>query len=133
MHKMEVIRPMIGTILLGLVAIVLLSAGQTAMKGGLNQIGGYRLADGFTGLLRLFRTPWLIVGFVLYGLSSILWLEVLSKLDFSLAFPLVSLTYVFTLLIGRYVFHEAIGWERMVGVGLILSGIFFLVKSGAAR
>ena len=133
MQKMEVTRSMIGTLVLGLVAMVLVSAGQTSLKAGLNQMGGFKLADGLTGLSKLLRTPWIIVGFACYGLSSILWLDVLSKLDFSLAFPMVGLTYVFTLLIGRYFFQETIGWERMVGVGFILSGIFFLVRSGAAR
>ena len=124
---------MIGTLVLGLVAMVLVSAGQTSLKAGLNQMGGFKLADGLTGLSKLLRTPWIIAGFVCYGLSSILWLEVLSKLDLSLAFPMVSLTYVFALLIGRYFFQETIGWDRMVGVGFILFGIFFLVRSGAVR
>ena len=133
MPKVEVTRSMIGTFLLGLVAIMLLSAGQTAMKVGLNAIGGISLADGPMGFLKLFQTPWVIVGFACYGLSSILWLDVLSKLDFSLAFPMVGLTYVFTLLIGRFFFGETIGWERMVGVGLILCGVFFLIRSGTPR
>jgi drug/metabolite transporter (DMT)-like permease len=132
-HKTEVTRSMIGTFLLGLVAIVLLSAGQTSMKAGLNAIGGISLADGPMGFLKLFQTPWVIVGFVCYGLSSILWLDVLSKLDFSLAFPMVGLTYIFTLLIGRFFFGEAVGWERVVGVGLILGGVFFLIRSSASR
>jgi multidrug transporter EmrE-like cation transporter len=129
MHKLEVSSAMIGTLLLGLVSIMLLSAGQTSLKYGLNAIGGVSLADGFT-FLKLFQTPWVIVGFVLYGLSSILWLDVLSKLEFSLAFPMVGLTYVFTLLIGRFFFGETIGWERMLGVALIIGGVFFLVRSG---
>jgi drug/metabolite transporter (DMT)-like permease len=115
---------MIGTFLLGLVAIILLSAGQTSMKAGLNAIGGVSLADG---------PPWVIVGFICYGLSSIVWLDVLSKLDFSLAFPMVGLTYVFTLLIGRFFFGETVGWERLVGVLLILGGLFFLIRSGSSR
>jgi drug/metabolite transporter (DMT)-like permease len=121
---------MIGTFLLGLVSIMLLSAGQTSLKYGLNVIGGVSLADGMS-FLKLFQTPWVIVGFMLYALSSILWLDVLSKLDFSLAFPMVGLTYVFTLLIGRFFFGETIGWERMLGVALIICGIFFLVRSGS--
>jgi drug/metabolite transporter (DMT)-like permease len=133
MPKVEVTRSMIGTFLLGLVAIMLLSAGQTALKAGLNAIGGVNLADGPMGFLKLFQTPWVIVGFACYGLSSILWLDVLSKLDFSLAFPMVGLTYVFTLLIGRFFFGETIGWERMLGVGLILCGVFFLIRSGTPR
>ena len=121
---------MIGTIILGLVAIMLLSAGQTSLKFGLNAIGGVSLAGGLASFLKLFQTPWVIVGFGLYAVSSILWLDVLSKLDFSLAFPMVGLTYVFTLLIGRFFFGEAVGWERMLGVTFILGGVFFLVRSG---
>jgi multidrug transporter EmrE-like cation transporter len=132
-YKTEVTHSMIGTFLLGLVAIMLLSAGQTSMKAGLNAIGGISLADGPMGFLKLFQTPWVIVGFACYGLSSILWLDVLSKLDFSLAFPMVGLTYVFTLLIGRFFFGEAVGWERVVGVSLILGGVFFLIRSSASR
>ncbi len=123
---------MIGTFLLGLVAIMLLSAGQTSLKFGLNAIDGVSLSQGLAGFFKLFQTPWIIVGFACYGLSSILWLDVLSKLDFSLAFPMVGLTYVFTLLIGRFFFGEAVGWERMLGVGLIVFGIFFLIRSGSS-
>ena len=132
MQKTEVNQRVTGTILLGLVSIMLLSAGQTSLKFGLNAIGGVSLADGVAGMFKLLQTPWIIVGFGLYGLSAVLWLDVLSKLDFSLAFPMVGLTYVFTLLIGRFFFGETIGWERMLGVAFILGGIFFLVRSGSS-
>lgn len=132
MQKTEVNQRVVGTILLGLVSIMLLSAGQTSLKFGLNAIGGVSLADGVAGIFKLLQTPWIIVGFGLYGLSAVLWLDVLSKLDFSLAFPMVGLTYVFTLLIGRFFFGETIGWERMLGVAFILGGIFFLVRSGSS-
>ncbi len=132
MHRVEVNASMVGTFVLGLVAIMLLSAGQTSLKFGLNNIGGVSLSDGLAGLFKLFQTPWVVVGFMCYGLSSILWLDVLSKLDFSLAFPMVALTYIFTLLIGRFFFQEVVGWERMLGVGLILCGVFFLARSGVS-
>ena len=32
-------------------------------------------------------TPWFLIGFVSYGLSSILWMDVLSKLDFQSGLP----------------------------------------------
>ena len=131
MRNLEASYPMIGTFLLGLISIMLLSAGQTSLKYGLNAIGGVSLSDSMS-FLKLFQTPWVIVGFVLYGLSSILWLDVLSKLDFSLAFPMVGLTYVFTLLIGRFFFGETIGWERMLGVAFIITGVFFLARSGSS-
>jgi drug/metabolite transporter (DMT)-like permease len=123
---------MIFTLLVALVAIMLLVGGQTLLKLGLNDVGGVSLFGGnpIGSLLGLLRTPWIILGFACYGASSVLWLDVLSKLDFSLAFPMVSLTYVFQLLIGRFIFHEIVGLDRIVGVLLILSGLFFVIRSG---
>lgn len=122
-------KPMLGTIILGLISIMLLSAGQTSIKAGLNAIGGISLANGPLDFLKMFETPWVIFGFVCYGVSALIWLDVLSKLDFSLAFPMVSLTYVFSLLIGRFFFQEYVGPERILGVVFILCGLFFLVRS----
>jgi drug/metabolite transporter (DMT)-like permease len=132
MQKVEVSSSMVGTFLLGLVSIMLLSAGQTSIKYGLTVIGGVNLSEGMVGAFKLFQTPWVIVGFMFYGISAVLWLDVLSKLDFSLAFPMVGLTYIFTLLIGRFFFGEPVGWERMLGVGFIIFGIFFLIRSGVS-
>ena len=130
MKKVEVNSSMMGTFILGLIAITLLSAGQTSIKFGLKNIGGVALTEGVDSFLKLLQTPWVIVGFLCYGLSAVLWLDVLSKLDFSLAFPLVGLTYVLTLLIGRFFFGEVVGWERLLGVALILAGVFVLARSG---
>jgi drug/metabolite transporter (DMT)-like permease len=123
---------MVFVLLLALVSILLLVSGQTLLKVGLNDIGGISLFNGnpVGSLLALFRTPWIIVGFVCYGVAAILWLDVLSKLDFSLAFPLVSLTYVFALVIGHFVFNETVGLSRILGVFLILAGLFFIIRSG---
>ena len=123
---------MMRSLLLGFLALVLVSFGQTSLKFGLNHIGGFSLINGASEFIKLIRTPWIVIGFGCYGLSAILWLDVLSKLDLSLAFPMVSLTYVFTLLIGRFFFQETFGWERIVGVGLILFGIFCVVRSGTS-
>lgn len=128
----EVKPQMILTLLIALFAILLLVCGQTLLKLGLNDIGGISLFDGnpVGSLLGLLGTPWILVGFVLYGVSAVLWLDVLSKLDFSMAFPMVSLTYVFSLIIGRFVFHETVGPERILGVFLILGGLLFVIRSG---
>ncbi len=130
--RLEAKPRMILTLLIALVAILLLVGGQTLLKLGLNDIGGVSLLGGdpIGSLLGLFHTPWVVLGFVCYGVSAVLWLDVLSKLDFSMAFPMVSSTYVFSLVIGRFVFHETISLQRIVGVLLILCGLFFVVRSG---
>lgn len=132
MLRWEARPQMVLVLLIALVSIVLLVSGQTLLKVGLNDIGGISLFDGnpLGSLLGLFRTPWIILGFVCYGIAAILWLDVLSKLDFSMAFPMVSLTYVFAILIGRFIFQETVGLDRIVGVLLILTGLFFIIRSG---
>ncbi|PWH16432.1 MAG: hypothetical protein DDG58_09740 [Ardenticatenia bacterium] len=130
--KSEAKPTMIFVLLTALAAILLLVGGQTLLKLGLNEIGGVSLFGGnpVGSFANLLRTPWVILGFAFYAVSAVLWLDVLSKLDFSMAYPMVSLTYIFSLLIGRFVFHEAVSWQRVAGVLLIVAGLFFVVRSG---
>jgi drug/metabolite transporter (DMT)-like permease len=129
--RLEVKRGMFFTMSIALTAILLLAGGQTMIKLGLNAVGGVSLFGGnpLGSLLGMLRTPWIVVGFACYGVSAILWMDVLSRLDFSMAFPMVSMTYVFSLLLGRFLFHETVGPGRVFGVLLILGGLFFIVRS----
>ena len=115
----------------GFVSIGLLVAGQSLLKHGLNVAGGTSLLEqGIVGTLqRIVSQPFVPAGFVCYAVSSLLWLDVLSKLEISKAYPLVSLSYVFTLLIGLLVFRDQIGWIRLVGVGLICAGVALVAQS----
>lgn len=113
--------------------IMLLVAGQTCLKVGLLKVGGTSFLGGgplLSNILKLFSTPFIFLGFAFYGVSAILWLDVLSKLDFSMAFPLVSMTYVFALIIGAFLFHETVSLTRILGVFLIVGGLFFIIRSG---
>jgi drug/metabolite transporter (DMT)-like permease len=123
---------MLITLALAFFCIVLLVFGQTLLKVGLNDIGNFDLfgVDILLSLANLLKTPYIILGFCFYGVSAIFWLQVLSKMEFSMAFPLVSLTYIFALIIGRFVFHEVVTMSRILGVLLICSGLFFVVRSG---
>ncbi len=122
---------MIRTLAVAVFCILLLVAGQTMLKVGLLKIGGTSFLGGglWENILKMFSTPYILLGFSFYGVSAILWLDVLSKLDFSLAFPLVSLTYVFSLLIGAFIFREQVNPTRILGVAFILSGLFFIIRS----
>jgi len=122
----------IRTFAVAVFCIILLVSGQTMLKVGLMRIGGTNFLGGgglWQNALKLFQTPYIILGFVVYGISAILWLDVLSKLDFSVAFPLVSLTYVFALVIGAFLFHEPVNASRILGAVLIMCGLFFIIRS----
>ncbi len=118
-------------LMLAVFCMILLVTGQTLLKIGLNQIGGIDFLGGavWDNFWKIFRTPYIILGFAIYGISAVLWLDVLSKLDLSMAFPMMSLSYIFTLLVGAFVFGETVTWIRILGVACICGGMFFLIKS----
>lgn len=74
------------------------------------------------GLALMFR-PIVFAGLVAYAMSAICWLSVLSKVDLSFAYPLISLGYVVILLMGWLCFGEEVTWLRWFGVILISMGI----------
>lgn len=71
----------------------------------------------------------LISGILCYITSLFFWLFVLSKLDLSKAYPMVSLGYIFTLILGYYFFNESINLFKILGVSLIILGVFLITKN----
>ncbi len=56
-----------------------------------------------------------------------LWLMVLSRIQVSVAYPLLSVNYVIVLLSAKWLFHESVPAHRWVGAFLIMVGISLLV------
>jgi len=64
------------------------------------------------------------------GVGLIFWMLVLSRVELSVAYPLLSINYVVILLGARYLFGEAIPIRRWIGVVFILAGISVLIRGG---
>ena len=113
--------------LIALIRIILGSVAQYFLKVGVSSIP----ANG-TLLIKASHaiSSWAIWGGLLcYGLSLVLWLYVLSMMDLSKAYPLVSLGYVFTLMIGYFILNEPVNIYRVIGVTMIMMGVIFVMKS----
>lgn len=108
--------------LLIFVNIVLMVAGQSLWKMGIEREGGFRLEHALSFL----TSPWIVAGIALYGAATVIWLAVLSRLPLSVAYPLQSLAYVLGMFAAYYWFHEAIPPHRWVGVGIIVLGVFII-------
>lgn len=68
----------------------------------------------------------LIIGLGFYGISTIFYLVALRAIPLSIAYPVLSLGYVFILLIGRFLLNENISNYQYFGVLLILAGVCFV-------
>lgn len=79
--------------------------------------------------ISLALNPWLLAGMACYALSIGVWLIVLSKAQVSLAYPLLSIGYVITAVIGYYWLGENVNMVRAGGIALICVGIVFVSRS----
>ena len=104
------------------VALKFASAGPTGAEATGNTFS--ILADP----LRLAMNPWFIFGLVLYAVSVINWVVVLGKLDLSVAYPLMSIGYIFTLLLGAWLFKEPVSFTRIAGVLVIIFGVVLITR-----
>lgn len=107
--------------LLALYAI-LGSLGLTLIKKGLNAHHTWLTAD-------LIKSPVLVAGFVLYGLSFILWLKILKGNELSFAFPIASaLLFVGISIFSVLLLHENMSFAKIIGMAFITIGILFISR-----
>jgi multidrug transporter EmrE-like cation transporter len=114
------------SLVLLLISIALAVIGQLTLKSAMDEvgrIGSEQIRTPVTTVLRVAREPKLWIGLAVFGLSSVFWLVVLSRVALSVAYPLVGLSYIVVVAMGRFVFHEDVPALRWVGVSVIAVGI----------
>ncbi|CCD39217.1 Permease of the drug/metabolite transporter(DMT) superfamily [Candidatus Paraburkholderia kirkii UZHbot1] len=70
----------------------------------------------------------IIGGLTCYVLSVVVWIVGLSRVDVSIAYPMLSLGYVVNAFAAWYLFGEALSMQRLVGIGIILVGVVVLAR-----
>ena len=106
-----------------LVSILLNGAVQFFMKVAGTKLGKVE----FSHLLEygwiLIKTPELLAGIAFSALSAIAYFLALTRLDLSVAGPASALIYIFSVVIGHFVFKESVSFNHLVGLGLIVCGV----------
>jgi drug/metabolite transporter (DMT)-like permease len=100
---------------------VLLAIGQVLFKKVALGIRGLPLDDGFSAAL---RDPVLYAALTLYGLTTLLWIWLLSRVPLSQAYPWVAVGSAIVPLLAWYIYNERIAPVFWVGVALIMAGLF---------
>ena len=104
------------------ISVALNATGQVLFKAA-------RTSQQGASFFELFLHPETWLGFVLYGLSSVIWLWVLSRTHLSAAYPILALAFPIVVGLSAVLFGESISMLRWCGVGLILVGVSLLAKS----
>ena len=88
----------------------------------------------FLGITKLVASPLFWAAMVLYGVSLMMWLSILSRFSFVLAIPLaVGLNFAMVYAVSVIFLHERVTFWWFVGVALILSGILLLALLARGR
>jgi uncharacterized membrane protein len=74
----------------------------------------------------LFR-PYLLAGFSIYFLCAFLWLWVLTKIQLNIAYPFLSLTFVFVPLFSWIFIGEKLTLTYLTGTSLIFIGAYIII------
>ncbi len=113
-------------------AIVLTVSGELMLKRAMNTHGPLRLHDrGLApALVRVFARPMVLAGFGLVFTASILWLSVVSQMELSVAYPMLSTSYGLVLAGSALVLGERVTRRQWLGVLVITGGVALVFWSG---
>ena len=111
---------------------VLLNAGaQLLLKAGTNSVGVFAFSS--ENLVpvgwKLATEPHIIGGVGCYVISVIVWIMALSRVEVSIAYPMLSIGYVVNALAAWYLFGEAVTLTRLAGIGIIIIGVYIVARS----
>lgn len=121
-------RPAVNLISLALlvVSVCFAVAGQVTLKSAMNEIGrigAEQVSNAGRTIVRATREPRLWAGLALFGISAVFWLVVLSRVDLSVAYPFVGMSYILVVLVSKLFLHEDVTPLRWLGVVIVAVGI----------
>lgn len=73
-----------------------------------------------------FVNPYIISGFVAYGLAAILFIIALKFGELSLIYPVWSLSFVWITLVSMFFLNETVSLSNWIGITFIIAGISFI-------
>lgn len=115
-----------------LAGVLLNAAAQLLLKAGTNAVGHFEFSSAnlVPVGLRLALEPHILGGVCCYVVSLMVWIMALSRVEVSIAYPMLSIGYVINAVAAWYLFGESVGALRLTGIGFIVVGVFLVARSG---
>jgi drug/metabolite transporter (DMT)-like permease len=111
--------------------VLLNSGAQLLLKVGVNQIGyfEFNLSQLSLFVFKVVCNIPIVAGLMLYVMSVVIWLLVLSRVPVSYAYPLLSLGYLINAIAAFYLLHEPVSALRILGILIIMAGVYLVSQS----
>jgi drug/metabolite transporter (DMT)-like permease len=78
--------------------------------------------------IKIFFNPKIIIGLIIYVIATLIWLYLLPKVVFSIAYPLNSVAYIFSMFMSYFLLGETITITKIIGTLIIIAGIIIIVQ-----
>lgn len=114
-----------------LVGVLLNAGAQLLLKEGMRRIGHFELAwiNAVPVGTQIAANPYVLLGLTAYVASVAIWLLVLSRVDVSFAYPMLSIGYIVNAAAGYYLFQENLSLTRVTGILVIIAGVYLVARS----
>jgi len=114
-----------------LLTIALNTVAQISLKVGIDRIGifAFHWENILPISLKVITSTWIVGGVLIYAVSVVTWLMVLSRTPVSIAYPISSLGYVTSAIVAYYLLGEDLTIIRIAGIMVILLGVYLVAKS----
>jgi multidrug transporter EmrE-like cation transporter len=113
-------------------AIITAASGNLVLKFGMLRFGKLTLEKTaiISELFKLFTSPIILIGLFLYGLSFIFWVKVLSTEELGRVYPIVVASTITLILLASVIFFkETISTARIIGILVIIIGIYLVFRT----
>ena len=114
-----------------LLGVLLNAAAQLLLKAGMTQIGHFEfsLANVIPIALKVMVNLPVIAGLFTYVVSVVVWLLVLSRVQVSYAYPMLSIGYIVNAVAAYYLFGENLSIMRATGILVIIAGVYLISQN----
>ena len=111
--------------------VLLNAVAQLLLKAGTNAVGHFEFQAGniLPIGMKLALEPHILGGITCYVISLVVWIMGLSRVDVSIAYPMLSIGYVLNAVAAWYLFGEALSVMRLTGIGVIIVGVYIVSRS----
>ncbi len=119
-------RPAVRGYVLALASVMLVTVAQLSLKLGMSRVPSLTVAElADWSVLAQPYMAWLALGLVCYFASLLLWIKVLGYLPLSMAYPVLSLSYVLVYVAATSVpaLGELATTRHTAGIGFIVLGV----------
>ena len=114
-----------------LIGVLLNATAQLLLKAGARTIGSLPVSFADAGLLlgRAALNGPILTGLLCYAVSVAVWILALTRVEVSVAYPMLSVGYVVNAVAAWVLFSEQLSAQRLAGIGVIILGCWLVARS----